>query len=349
MGTTIQTGQAGQHGSVGIAASSSTKGKVEVDISGGSITTLARVARGIVVWQDYGGPGQAGDTTVNIHNDASITTSGAHAPAVLITRRTDGKNKTDLKDVTISTMGENSFGVSALQDNSVDTDLVGDVEVNLLGGVNITTAGDRAHGVNVRHLGENTEVESHAVITARGRNTITTSGGGAVGLRAERGFGGAGDIRIDLQDISITTKSTASVNTFGDTLADGIYAHHRGNGDIDIDTDRAIIETKGVFSRGVIASHEGAGNINLDIRGGSVKTEGEFAYGIYGVLTKTDHGGTISIRTSNGNAITTTGDNGHGIVAYNYGTLDTRTINIDVGGTVTTTGGGRAGRTGRSR
>ena len=403
VGTTIQTGRAGQQGSYGIFAESSAKGKVEVDISGGSITTLADVATGIIVWQEYGGPGRAGDTTLNIHNDASITTLGAHSPAVSITRRTDGNIKTDLGDVTISTMGENSFGVSALQSNGVDIDLVGDVEVNLLGGVSISTAGAGAHGVDAEHRGENSEVESHLVITARGRNTITTSGARAVGLRATRGLSGAGNTRIDLQDISIitegassdgiygqhkgtsdididvqgstlttkgvssrgiygrvnsggeggidinvrnsfiTTESTASANQYGDTLADGIYAYHGGSGDIDIDTERAVIETKGVFSRGVLAYHEGAGSINLDIRGGSVKTAGEFAYGIYGLLTKTDHGGTISIRTGNGNDVTTTGDNGHGILAYNYGTMDTRSIAIDVGGDIHASGTGAQG------
>ena len=116
-----------------------------------------------------------------------------------------------------------------------------------------------------------------------------------------------------------------------------------GSGDIDIDTESVVIETKGVFSRGVIAQHKGEGSINLDIRGGSVKTTGAYGYGIYGILTKTDYGGTISIRTGGGHAITTTGDNGHGIVAYNSGTLDTSTIDINVGGSIETTGAGSQG------
>ena len=442
VGTTIQTGQAGQNGSFGIGATAVTKGKVEVDISGGSITTLADGGTGIILWHEYGGPGRAGDTTLNIHNDASITTLGDHAPAVLIIRKADGKNKTDLEDVTISTTGENSFGVSTRQDFTGNIDLVGDIEVNLLGGVSISTAGAGAHGVEVRHPGENTEVESHAVITARGRNTITTSGAGAVGLRAFRGFRGAGNTRIDLQDISIitkgvrsdgiygrnhgtgdididvrnsfiTTESIASADASGNTLAGGIFAYHGGSGDIDIDTERVVIETKGVFSNGVYAYHEGAGNINLDIRGGSittkgirafgifgllinstgtgdidldvrnativtesidlnpvrnetlsfgiyadnrglggvdidvqggsVETRGVFSYGVYGRLLEADHGGLLSIRTGGGHAITTTGANGHGIVAYNFGTLDTSTIDINVGGSIETTGAGSQG------
>ena len=83
--------------------------------------------------------------------------------------------------------------------------------------------------------------------------------------------------------------------------------------------------------------------MDFDIRGGSVKTAGEYSYGIYGNLEKPDHGGTISIRTSNGNAITTTGANGHGIVAYNYGTMPTSTTSINVGGNITTTGAGAQG------
>ena len=51
----------------------------------------------------------------------------------------------------------------------------------------------------------------------------------------------------------------------------------------------------------------------------------------------------ISIQTGGGHAITTTGMNGHGIVAYNFGTLPTSTTSINVGGNITTTGRGFTG------
>ena len=246
----------------------------------------------------------------------------------------------DVRDVDIVTNGSWANGIQGIQE--ISDDLV----IRVQGGsiktkstaLDSTNSLTYAHGIYAIHKGAVGDIDIYA------RNVdITTSGGSSVGIRAVREDVGVGNIRIDLQDISINTESTASVNEYGDTLADGILAYHKSSGDIDIDTERVVIETKGVFSRGILASHEGAGNINLDIRGGSIKTAGEYAYGIYGVLTKTDHGGTISIRTGNGNAITTTGDNGHGIVAYNYGTLDTRSIAINVEGDIHASGTGAQG------
>ena len=48
--------------------------------------------------------------------------------------------------------------------------------------------------------------------------------------------------------------------------------------------------------------------------------------------------GHVAISTEDGHTITTTGDNGHGIVAYHFGTEDSRTITITVGGRIDVSG-----------
>ena len=53
--------------------------------------------------------------------------------------------------------------------------------------------------------------------------------------------------------------------------------------------------------------------------------------------------GTIEIDTRDGNTITTTGDNAHGIVAYLFGTEASRTIDITVGGSIEASGAGAHG------
>ena len=187
---------------------------------------------------------------------------------------------------------------------------------------------------------------SNLTITARGANTIVTEGDSASGLYSQRTQTGLGSIRNDLENISITTKGAG---------AHGIYGDHSGIGDIDIDVRNGVIVTEratahsnpawgGItLSHGIFAVHRNQGNVDIDVRGGSIETKGIFSYGIYGNLFNTEHGGELSIRTDGGNTVTTTGANGHGIVAYNYGTLDTARTSIHVGGTVTATGAGAQG------
>ena len=60
-------------------------------------------------------------------------------------------------------------------------------------------------------------------------------------------------------------------------------------------------------------------------------TRGTYAYGIQG---RYSGDGNINISTDSNHTITTTGDNGHGIVAYHFGTMDSRTMAVRVDGTV---------------
>ena len=133
---TIMTGPlvpVGTPGSIGIGAQSASIGKLDVDIQGGSITTNGGGSDGVFLWHAYEGTGQAGPTTLDINGNAAITTLGDYSSGVLIFRRSDGQNILNLKDVTIGTMGIQSFGIWSKQDFNLDSDVVGDVEVNMLG------------------------------------------------------------------------------------------------------------------------------------------------------------------------------------------------------------------------
>ena len=311
---TSPTISTGAQGSSGIHASSTSIGKLDVDIRGGSITTTGAGSDGVFVWHAYEGTDQAGPTTLDINGNAEITTSGDDSRGVSIGRNSDGggENILNLEDVTIGTMGRQSYGVQAKQGSDPDFTVVGDVEVNMLGGVSITTGGETAHGVFVEREGRNTVVEGDVVVTARGRNTVITKGVGAHGI-----FGnhtGTGDIDLDVRNATIVTEST-ELGSYGDTFAVGILGQHSS----------------------------GSGNIDIDLQGGSIETRGVYSYGVYGTLEDAAYGGEVSIRTGDGHTITTTGANGDGIVAYNYGTLDTASISVEVGGSITTTGAGAQG------
>ena len=407
-----------QAGVGGIVAESTSSGKLDVDFTGGSITTTGDSADGIVLWHAYEGAGKAAPTTLDVDGNAMITTSGSFSDGVSIFRRSDGRNELNLRDVTIGTMGAQAYGVFARQDFNFDRDIIGNVEVNLLGDVSITTKGDEAHGISAEHEGLNTDVESHIIVTARGTNSITTTGASAYGIQGVRrgsgSVGGYGKIRIDARDVHITTRGSSStpvladhhgvgdieidvrnatlrteatgmsaggpgilgfhrlfgsresdVNIYaegGSITTKGLLAHgiaarhsdstHTNGGDItirtrdhDIVTESTDLDTtyQDTFSTGVYALHQNPGNIDIDLQSGSIETRGVNSYGVYGNLEEEQNGGAITIATRGGHSITTTGTNGHGIVAYNYGTLPTSTTSINVGGNITTTGAGAQG------
>ena len=82
------------------------------------------------------------------------------------------------------------------------------------------------------------------------------------------------------------------------------------------------------------------GDVTIAPRGGSITTRGSYSYGIEGRHTGD---GNVDISTGDGHTINTTGDNAHGIVAYHFGTEESRSMAVTVGGTVEAMGAGAHG------
>ena len=231
----------------------------------------------------------------------------------------------DVSGNQIHTTAKDSTGVVAEQAN-IDADVTIVASSNL-----IVTEGESAFGIRgINHSSGN------IMITATS-NTITTKGEFATGI-----YGyhlGDGDIVINSQQDTITTE-----NSSDSAIAGGILAWHQfGNGDIDIDVVGGTIKTNGFLSMGVYGVHGPStlspvstqGQVDIEIQDTVIETVGESAYGIRG-----DHTGSggIRIETKGRQRITTTGANGHGIVAYHTGTGEDRSIDISVGGTIDTQG-----------
>ena len=169
-------------------------------------------------------------------------------------------------------------------------------------------------------------------------STFTSTGEQGHGIYT-RFQNGIGDILVDVRGGSITTKDA-------DTY--GLYNRHEGAGNIDIDVRNLDLKTEstgdpqgyGTASFGIFGWHGGDGDIDIDVLGGSITTAGTYSYGIYGIH---ESAGDITIDTRDGHTITTTGNNAHGIVAYHFGTEDSRAIDITVGGTVDASGAGSHG------
>ena len=169
--------------------------------------------------------------------------------------------------------------------------------------------------------------------------SITTAGTRSRGIYGLHQ--GSGNIDIDLQGGSITTAGIRS---------DGIqgWITSTGTGNINIDVRDAVITTESTaldsngntLSHGIFGIHLGSGDIDIDIRDGLITTAGTFSYGLYG-----DHRGSGSVGITSSTDITTTGPNGHGIVAYQRSTTASpRNIDVRVnGGTIDVQGTGAQG------
>ena len=268
----------------------------------------------------------------------------------------------------ITTAGE--FGTGILGKNIFSN---GNVIINMTGG-SITTAGRSAPGITGTASAGATIPESGDISIKVKEAQIETTGASTdnflavnYGVHAGNYKDGKGDIAITLEDSTITTHAHAvygernfdtgdiKVNAIGGSLttkgvlAHGIYAYHHADGDIIIDTRNIAIETQSTdlyrfnpltLSSGIYGRHEGTGDIDIDVQDGTIMTRGVFSYGIY---ARHEGDGNLMVDTSNGNVITTTGDNGHGIVAYHLGKMDSRSMAVTVGGSVNASGAGAQG------
>lgn len=402
-GNTAPTGTIGSAG-VYVKSDTDTAGTLDVDIMGGSILSSGSEATGVLVRHLHKGTGAGTPTTLEIGGGIEITSEASDAHGIDVSRRGNGNLILNLQDATIDT-GATGVTASHLQQSDDNTD-VGDVTVDLLGGVSITTSSDNSTGIYSRIFGENTTHPSHLLVRARetnNNNTITTQGHYARGIDVIRVRSGLGNVQIDAEGIEIDTKgeeshgivgtnkgvgdvhiemSGGSITTRG-LAAHGIMGHRpesaTGSGDIIIRARNLHVLTESTalhpsfedtFANGVYAVNESSGNIDIDLGGGSITTNGTSSFGIYG-----DHRGVghVQIRMSEGTittggsatggwgiygrhrdtgnividlddlTLTTTGQYGHGIVAYHYGTGDSRTMTVSLEGTVNVSGTGAQG------
>ena len=215
-------------------------------------------------------------------------------------------------DITATNTDITTTGLYAAGIYGKNASAVGDIILNMRGG-SITTEEREGYGIYL-FKADFAKTGKSGAITA----TVTDAELRTKGVESHGIYGrhqGTGAVNINVGNSSITTESTDAANSYGETLAHGIFGRHLGTG----------------------------GNININVQGGSIETRGVFSYGIRGDMGE-GNGDELSIVTGGGNTITTTGSNGHGIVAYHYGTEhDTSKITIDVGGTIDASGVGAQG------
>lgn len=332
----------------------------DVTIQGaGSVSTLGRGSRGIYA-VTYGGD-------ITIHQDA-VTTAGDNAfgvYAVSIVPVADGipvgsGNAIDIDIGRVETAGYGAIGVRTFA-NTEDTDVT--VTVG-----EVTTLGDRAHGVYASSLSGDVTINASNVttsgVTAVGlaaraiygdvtvnATNVTTSGQGSNAIEAVAYNGHVGVTASDITagDYSVgilALGGSVDIATSGTITKNGSYAAISAqsySGDINIRNDADIV-TQGIgdvdafLNQGILARAVG----NVTISGsGTITTDGVFAYG---VAAYSSRAGQVKVELTD---ILTHGQSSHGVVAVTGGNpLDPDQqvggITVTVGN-ITTEGWGASG------
>ena len=289
----------------GVYARHEGNGKIEVNLRSTSIVTKGRNAQGV-----FGDRLKSGDIEIDVRD----TTIATESIAVNSRGRTtahgiwgwmrDGTGNIDIKvqGGSIKTAGVDSNTILALHQGN------GNIGIDVRGGT-FETAGQVSHSVVGQHRGD-----GNVEINMRGA-TVITAGLQAYGIlgwqlgRQQKN----GDVRIDVRDTAVTTKSIA-VGTNGSTLAHGIF--------------------------GVVSGASNTGSLTIKAQGGSIKTSGISSHGIYG---SHQGSGDLDITIGEDQSVSTTGSNAHGIRVYHSGSASARRIAVRTSGKVDARGAGSSG------
>ena len=359
----------------GIHAEHRGTGKITVNVTDTTITTYNPTAMpssgtGFGIQGTHSEGTATGDVTLTVRN-ATVTTSGRSKYGIYGYGAGWDQNGVstnvvvDVRDSAVTTNGYNGFGIRAWRHNrtsAADPDAkgTGDVDIDVVN-TTIDVTGDRVRGIDAY-----VTTVGNIDVFVKDSNITTGTGERTVGIRARLqdfttdNVTTTGDIRVTVRGGTITTKGAASTVGNDDAgkarTASGIEITHEGaSGDITVDVENARIRTEGTdvltdqigtLAHGIYAIDRGIGGIDIDVRGGSIETKGSHSYGIYGRhgFDNTHEGyGNIAIDTGDSNTIVTEGNNAHGIVAYHFGSAETRSIAVTVGGSVSASGAGAYG------
>ena len=272
-------------------------GGIDVDVTGGSLTTTGTESWGVHAVH-YGGV--SGDIDVSLENVA-IESNGNDAGAVRVSRTTgaDGAIAIAVTGGSLSATGSSSHGIYSFNRASGNIDF--DTK-----DVTITTGGSNAHGIyGVLSEGSSGDID----IDVRG-GSIKTRGSAANAIRAHIWAAPAGDIDIDVTDGAI-------IETAGTGGAHAIFARHEGTGDSAIRMSGGAVTTKETNAHGLRARHSGMGDAAIVVTGGAVTTTKAGARGIF--ANRTGGSGKISIAMSGG-SVATAGAGATAIDGRNTGT-----------------------------
>ena len=281
---------------------------IEIDVTGGSVTTVGSDSYGI---------------SANV-NDATGVAVGM---AVSI----------DTKNTRVSTMGDRGYGVFGWINTVGST---APVSVVVAGG-SVTTAGRNAHAVRAYTFSQTGTGAITVGVTDRA--ALSTTGVNAHGvLITQNGLAG---IDADLTDAVISTANTSSYgfmgwlsNISGSQLLDidilrgsvkttgarsygilGYIDRAASASALSIDADGVVVSTTGYRSYGFFALHLGTGRLDVDLEDVAISTTGDESYGVVGNIRNAASTAAIAIDAAGDRAIAVEGLNAAGILGLHAG------------------------------
>jgi len=348
-------------------------GDIDIDLRN---TDIESVFQGIQALHGETGQSSEGDINIRIEGGSITTTDGGSGFGVDASHHGTGDIVIWLSGTSITAPGSESPGIRALHDGSGDIEGFNGIRIDVLKSIfNTDGTGIHAEGNNPSS-GSTHIVDANVAVHVRD-SEITVTGDESKGV-----FGlvqGAGVLDIDLRNTDIETSGEFGHGVEGSFLhtgdgklgiriqggsvtvtsdgAQGVVAGHGGTGDVEIHIRGADVSTEGNWGEDrfsnfifptAINSWVADGNIRIRVVGGStVSTEGgPWAHGILAQRPENAGGSEIYILLQ-GSAVTTEGNGGYGITAWDQGPSsedENRHIRIDVlGSTITTTGDGARG------
>ena len=225
-------------------------GGIDIDVSGGSLTTTGERDYAVIGWDS----GASGDVDISL-KDVIARTSNADSHAVIGYRQGGaGDVRIDVQGGSITTEGSGagSHAVVVWQTGS------GDIDIDVKDAA-IETQGFNSNGVFGYRTGGGS---GNINIDVRG-GSVTSKGLGLYGVHAwARNSDGTGDIEMIVAGAVVTMERR---------LASAIFAENAGTGDLVVKvSDGAVARADGERSIGVRAVHGGNGGIILDLSGETV-------------------------------------------------------------------------------
>ncbi len=245
-------------------------GNVDIDLTGGSVTTSGTHSYGVGVGQF----GASGAIDVGL-KDVVVKTSGTNAWGVVGDRMTGtGAINIDVRGGSIEVAGPSSIAIHALQRSSGNVDI--DVTDTVIKAVSTSL------GIYALRSGAAGDIDVDVRGGSIETNTFTTHG-----IYARAQFTNAddegGDIKVTVADASVTNKGAFSY---------GVFAEHLGKGGITVDVSGdSVITSEGRNGFGVYAHHakrrEVTGTdttVDMTI-GPGTRVRSPFGNGVYGQLS----------------------------------------------------------------
>ncbi|MCY4589891.1 MAG: autotransporter outer membrane beta-barrel domain-containing protein [Alphaproteobacteria bacterium] len=330
-GSAMMTGGENGHGILGTVRGGA-RGDVAITVQGSTITTRGGSAE--AVWGTANGDGTRGDVRLDLRGSA-VVTEGSMSHGILGSVRSgaQGDVTIDVQDTTVTTRGEAAYGVWG---DARGGGTRGDVGIKVDGSA-VTTGGRNGHGIlgTVRDgaggdvsitveettvttrgqsadavLGIVTGDDSHGDVRLDLRGSVLETGEvnshGVVGSLRD---GARGDIAIDVEHATVTTRGNSAEAVWGTATGDGTQ------GDVRISLDGTTVTTGGETGHGILASvrDDARGDVALSVQEATVTTTGDAAFAVWGDVHGDGTRGDVQIDMA-GSAVATVGEASHGIL-----------------------------------